>query len=390
MDTSESLAASFSSLRSAAGAACTASTAADRRAARSLGLQAVLELKGSNRELYESLEAARQGTAAAKGALETTNLQLQNLEYEKSHYSKEIKTCRDFRSSVDDEALGLLPEAAFLQLPSAAAAAGDAHALMLSRLTFELGGAPRRSSAGIGHCAARSRLAERQELGLRLQELKSRKKALLETLSGRRKLLLELASELRALQAAGKPLAQLVEHQPTAVNVHQLPPPLFSLYAALQGAVGAGGEGRRCVLSVQGVPPEPGPAEAAEPGEAAGGEAEEEDGASRRKRAREADADAVHPLSVFCELHTRGAKRAVVCFEYQPGKAAIVTRVQEGERALLNGILGEGDMEALEEGLEEGSVPAHGPPLRWAATLAEGDSEHAARVVAALLAAADK
>jgi len=106
-----------------------------------VGLQAVLELKGSNREVYESLEAARQGTAAAKAALESTNLQLQNLEYERSHYSKEIKTCRDFRSSVDDEALDLLPEASFLQLQGGAASVGDAHALMLSRLTFELGGA---------------------------------------------------------------------------------------------------------------------------------------------------------------------------------------------------------------------------------------------------------
>ena len=87
--------AAFESLRAAAS---TLAEHSDVGASSTQGSLALMELKQRNRELYEGLEAARTRTAAAKAALETTLLQLENLEYEKAHYLKEIRTCREVRS----------------------------------------------------------------------------------------------------------------------------------------------------------------------------------------------------------------------------------------------------------------------------------------------------
>jgi hypothetical protein len=140
----------FAALRAAAVGVAGAASVDDVRGAAARGSLAVLELKARNREVYEALELRRQGTADAKHALEKTNLQLQNLQYEKSHYAKEIKTCRDFRSAFSDSDVGLVAEEEFLRRappelnPAAAVASDDAHAAhqrMLNRLAFELAGA---------------------------------------------------------------------------------------------------------------------------------------------------------------------------------------------------------------------------------------------------------
>jgi THO complex subunit 5 len=142
----------FSSLRAAAASVAGAVSTADVRAAAAHGSLAVLDLKARNREVYEGLELRRQGTADAKHALEKTNLQLQNLQYEKSHYAKEIQMCRDFRSAFADSDVGLVAEEEFLRRappelnPGAANTGGDSHAShqrMLNRLAFELAGARR-------------------------------------------------------------------------------------------------------------------------------------------------------------------------------------------------------------------------------------------------------
>ena len=126
----------FAELRAAAAAVADAPDADGVRAA------------AHNRVEYEGLEAQRQSTAAAKQALEKTNLQLQNLQYEKCHYAKEIQTCLDFRSAVSDADVGLIPEADFQrsappEFNPAGGSAADPHACMLNRLAHELAGAPR-------------------------------------------------------------------------------------------------------------------------------------------------------------------------------------------------------------------------------------------------------
>jgi hypothetical protein len=139
----------FAALRAAAAGVASATGTDTARAAAVHGSLAVLGLKAHNRDVYERLEARRQGTSGAKQALEKTNLQLQNLQYEKCHYEQEIQTCRDFRSAVSDSDVGLVPEEEFLrrappELNPADGAPADAHARMLNRLAFELAGAARR------------------------------------------------------------------------------------------------------------------------------------------------------------------------------------------------------------------------------------------------------
>lgn len=140
------------------------------------GWQAILDLKARNRELYLSLEARRVQTAEAKAALEKTHLQLQNLLYEKAHYTQEIKSCREFKSAYSEEEVGLSSEVEFAAASPALASTSDGHARMLSRLSCEL--------------------AERKRLAEDLLELKRRRKALLSEITGQRTLVLSLSSEL--------------------------------------------------------------------------------------------------------------------------------------------------------------------------------------------------
>ena len=253
---------------------------------------------------------------------------------------------------------------------------------------------------------------------MRLQELKAKKKAQQETLTGRRKLILALATELKvraapsvsesfpdpacalqAIKAATVPVSKLVEVADRSA-VHLLPAALRTVFAALDGVAQPASEERRFVVSVQGSPDltaeaEPA-AEAAEPGEAKEEEEDAETGRRSAKRAR--TGDGVHPMSVLLELHARGSKQAAVVFELYPSRGLVVPRVEDGDAALLDGILGESLTDAV--GGEEGeaapslSEAAAHPVLAWAQKLAgiEGaaDAAHAGAVVAALHAAASR
>ena len=194
------------------------------------------------------------------------------------------------------------------------------------------------------------------------------------------------------------PVSKLVEVADRSA-VHLLPAALRAVFAALDGVAQPSSEERRFVVSVQGSPDltaDAEPVEVAEPGEAKE-EDEPEEGRRSAKRAR--IGDGVHPMSVLLELHARGSKRASVVFEYLPSRGLVVPRVDDGDAALLDGILGESLTDAA--GGEEGEAApslseaaAHLPVLSWAQKLAgvEGsaDAAHAAAVVDALHAAASR
>lgn len=80
-------------------------------------------------------------TERAKGPVDFTTLQLHNLMYEKSHYVKAIKACRDFKSKYPDIDL-VSQEAFFRDAPEAikdqSVAADSSRVLMPKRLNFEL------------------------------------------------------------------------------------------------------------------------------------------------------------------------------------------------------------------------------------------------------------
>jgi hypothetical protein len=219
-------------------------------------------------------------------------------------------------------------------------------------------------------------------------------------------LALTVSCALQAIKAATVPVSKLVEVADRSA-VHLLPAALRALFAALDGVAQPASEDRRFVLSVQGSPDltaeaepaaEEAAAEAAEPGEA---KDEEDDGETggRRNAKRARTGDGVHPMSVLLELHARGSRQAAVVFEFLPSRGLVVPRVEDGDAALLDGILGESFADAV--GGEEGEAApspteaaAQTPVLSWAQKLAgiEGvaDAAHAAAVVAALFAAASR
>lgn len=80
-------------------------------------------------------------TENAKAPVDFTTLQLHNLMYEKGHYIKAIKACKDFKSKYPD--IELVPEEEFFRdasedIQNSVLSKDTAHNLMLKRLEFEL------------------------------------------------------------------------------------------------------------------------------------------------------------------------------------------------------------------------------------------------------------
>ncbi|KAK3259476.1 hypothetical protein CYMTET_31528 [Cymbomonas tetramitiformis] len=188
------------------------------------GAMLMVDFKQLNHELYLGLEELKNKTQTTKKELDHNNLQLQNLLYQKSHYMKEIKSCKEFKSKFTDEEIDKLPLEDFVKLAPPEQRQGangedlDEHSLELARLAFEL--------------------QQRKDLCLKLQELQSRKKALSETVSLKRKTLDGLGEQLGALKRASLPLQQYLE-MPVGKKAKQkklaalLPQPLYILYTQL-------------------------------------------------------------------------------------------------------------------------------------------------------------
>lgn len=80
-------------------------------------------------------------TESAKAPVDFTTLQLHNLMYEKNHYLKAIKACKDFRSKYPD--IDLVPEDEFFanapeDIKKNSLSSDEAHDFMLKRLNYEL------------------------------------------------------------------------------------------------------------------------------------------------------------------------------------------------------------------------------------------------------------
>lgn len=80
-------------------------------------------------------------TERAKPPVDFTTLQLHNLTYEKNHYVKAIKACKDFKTKYPD--IELVPEEEFLRdapedIKNSVISSDSAHNLMLKRLNYEL------------------------------------------------------------------------------------------------------------------------------------------------------------------------------------------------------------------------------------------------------------
>ncbi|KAJ8505625.1 hypothetical protein OPV22_006511 [Ensete ventricosum] len=183
-----------------------------------------------NRSILMEEDRIKAETEGAKGPVDTTTLQLHNLMYEKNHYLKAIKACKDFRSKYPD--IELVPEEEFFSsapedIKGKILANDGAHDLMLKRLNFEL--------------------FQRKELCKLHEKLEQHKASLLDTISSRKKFLSSLPSHLKSLKKASLPVQQQlgILHTKKLKQHHAaelLPPPLYIVYSQLLAQKEAFGE----------------------------------------------------------------------------------------------------------------------------------------------------
>ena len=220
-----------------------------------------LDLRAANRATLESVDASREAAREAKRELDDQRLLLQNVQYEKGHVRKEIRTSSEFVSEFPDEKVGLCDaETFFAEMATNVGSlssdekrdvteeneeendsveslrALDAHALTLKRLAHEL--------------------RRREALVRRRDALEQKKTALTRTNAADRLFLDGLRGELGALRTAVEPLRMKLSsgnrrgttssdgffadefrdvRAAEILRDASLPPPLYVLFAALVG-----------------------------------------------------------------------------------------------------------------------------------------------------------
>lgn len=189
-----------------------------------------VSLRQANRKILIEEDRVKAETERAKAPVDSTSLQLHNLMYEKSHYLKAIKACKDFKSKYPD--IQLVTEAEFFtqapeEFKGTAVSNDTAHNLMLKRLNYEL--------------------FQRKELCKLREMLEHKKKSLSETIANRKKFLSSLPSHLKALKKASLPAQNQLGllHTKKQKQLHAaelLPPPLYILYSQFMAQKEAFGE----------------------------------------------------------------------------------------------------------------------------------------------------
>ncbi|KAL5844856.1 hypothetical protein ACOSQ3_010920 [Xanthoceras sorbifolium] len=178
-------------------------------------------LRQANRTILVEEDSVKAETERAKAPVDSRTLQLHNLMYEKSHYVKAIKACKDFKSKYPD--IELVPEEEFFRdapekIKASKLSNDSSHDLMLKRLNYEL--------------------HQRKELCKLHEKLEQHKKSLQETIANRKKFLSSLPSHLKSLKKASLPVQnQLgVLHTKKIKQNHSaelLPPPLYVIFSQL-------------------------------------------------------------------------------------------------------------------------------------------------------------
>ncbi|KAE8100163.1 hypothetical protein FH972_018088 [Carpinus fangiana] len=187
-------------------------------------------LRQANRSILLEEDRVKTETERAKAPVDFTTLQLHNLMYEKSHYVKAIKACKDFRSKYPD--IDLVSEEEFFhdapeEIKGKTLSNDSAHNLMMQRLQFEL--------------------FQRKELCKLQEKLEIQKKKLLDTIANRKKFLSSLPSHLKSLKKASLPVQnQLGILHTKKIKQHHLaellPPPLYVIYSEFLAQKEAFGE----------------------------------------------------------------------------------------------------------------------------------------------------
>ncbi|XP_047320018.1 THO complex subunit 5B isoform X2 [Impatiens glandulifera] len=189
-----------------------------------------VNMRQSNRAILLEEDRVKAETERAKAPVDFTTLQLHNLMYEKNHYMKAIKACKDFRSKHPD--IELVAEEEFFRdapadIQSSLISNESDHNLMLKRLNFEL--------------------FQRKELCKLQEKLEQEKHRLFETIANRKKFVSSLPSLLKSLKKVSLPVQhQLGMPHTKKLKQHQyaelLPPPLYIIYSQMLAQKEAFGE----------------------------------------------------------------------------------------------------------------------------------------------------
>ncbi|XP_031492285.1 THO complex subunit 5A [Nymphaea colorata] len=177
-----------------------------------------INLRQANRTILLEEDRVKSETDSAKAPVDFATLQLHNFLYEKNHYMKAIKACKDFKSKHPD--ITLVSEEEFYKSAPEEIKGnqpnGNAHDLMLRRLDFEL--------------------FQRKELCKQREELEQRKRSLQDVIATRKKFLTSLPSHLKSLKKASLPVQQQlgISHTKKLKQHHLaelLPPPLYVVFS---------------------------------------------------------------------------------------------------------------------------------------------------------------
>ncbi|KAI9118210.1 hypothetical protein K1719_010542 [Acacia pycnantha] len=189
-----------------------------------------ITLRQADRSILLEEDRVRMETEQAKVPIDFSSVQLQNLMYEKSHYVKAIKSCKDFKSKHSD--IELVTEEEFFRdapdnIKHFVLSNDSAHNLMLKRLNFEL--------------------FQRKELCKLHNKMEHEKKILLDAIASRKKFLSSLPSQFKSLKKASLPMQSQLGVQQTRKLKHQssaelLPTPLYVIYSQLLALKEAFGE----------------------------------------------------------------------------------------------------------------------------------------------------
>lgn len=188
------------------------------------GYTALLLLRDLGYKIFDVTEQGKADAESARKAFDEKTLVLQNMLYENGYYQKEIQEARNYRSTVSDSDVELIPIEEFLatagpefQSDLNTSSTDYKHQLLLKRLEHEL----------------HSRKQARQQLG----ELRARRDALQTSLGLKRKATDDLSDQVSHIKAAAAPLRQLIGSQrtPALSDQHQLaqllPLPLYLIYS---------------------------------------------------------------------------------------------------------------------------------------------------------------
>ncbi|XP_047321651.1 THO complex subunit 5B [Impatiens glandulifera] len=189
-----------------------------------------INLRQANRAILLEEDRVKEETERAKAPVDFTTLEFHNLMYEKNHYMKAIRVCKDFRSKYHDIEI-VAKEEFFRDAPedihNSLISNDSEHNLMLKRLNFEL--------------------YQRKELCKLQKKLEQQKKRYLETIATRKKFLSDLPSLLKPLKKVSLPVQkQLGMPYTKKLKQHQyaelLPPSLYIIYSQMLAQKEAFGE----------------------------------------------------------------------------------------------------------------------------------------------------